>query len=106
TDWHFVHLGSRAGGRAAAVIGEATAVTADSRISPQDLGIWTDAHIEPLRRTFSFITEQCAVPRIQLAHAGRQASTKQPLDGGRPIRPGDGGRMPRLQPSAAAVVEG
>ena len=54
-DWHFVHLGSRAVGRAAAVIAEATAITADSRISPQDLGIWKDAHIEPLRRIFSFI---------------------------------------------------
>src|SRR4029077_4981911 len=78
TDWHFVHLGSRAVGRAAAVIAEATAVTADGRISPQDLGIWTDAHVEPLRRAFSFIAEQGAVPGIQLAHAGRKASTSQP----------------------------
>src|SRR5262249_7572643 len=62
TDWHFVHLGSRAVGRAAAVIAEATAVTADGRISPQDLGIWTDAHIEPLRRTFSFVASEGAVP--------------------------------------------
>src|ERR1051325_6535007 len=57
TDWHLVHLGSRAVGRAAVVIAEATAVTADGRISPQDLGLWSDAHIEPLRRVFSFIAE-------------------------------------------------
>ena len=67
-------------GRAAAVIAEATAITADSRISPQDLGIWTDAHIEPLRRIFSFITEQGSVPGIQLAHAGRKASTNAAME--------------------------
>ena len=89
-DWHFVHLGSRAVGRAAAVIAEATAITADSRISPQDLGIWTDAHIEPLRRVFSFIAEQGSVPGIQLAHAGRKASTNQPWNGGKPITPARG----------------
>src|SRR5215831_6878036 len=106
TDWHFVHLGSRAVGRAAAVIAEATAVTADGRISPQDLGIWTDAHIEPLLRTFSFIASQGAVPGIQLAHAGRKASTNQPWNGGKPITPADGGWTPIFAPSAVPFAEG
>jgi 2,4-dienoyl-CoA reductase-like NADH-dependent reductase (Old Yellow Enzyme family) len=105
-DWHFVHLGSRAVGRAAAVIAEATAITADSRISPQDLGIWTDAHIEPLRRVFSFIAEQGSVPGIQLAHAGRKASTNQPWNGGKPISPTEGGWMPIFAPSALAFADG
>jgi 2,4-dienoyl-CoA reductase-like NADH-dependent reductase (Old Yellow Enzyme family) len=106
TDWHFVHLGSRAVGRAAAVIAEATAITADSRISPQDLGIWSDAHIEPLRRIFSFIVEQGSVPGIQLAHAGRKASTNQPWNGGKPISPAEGGWTPIFGPSALAFTDG
>src|SRR5258707_7454422 len=106
TDWHFVHLGGRAVGRAAAVIAEATAVTADGRISPQDLGIWTDAHVEPLRRAFSFIAEQGAVPGIQLAHAGRKASTNQPWNGGKPITPAQGGWAPIFGPSALAFADG
>ena len=106
TDWHFVHLGSRAVGRAAAVIAEATAITADARISPQDLGIWTDAHIEPLRRVFSFVASQGAVPGIQLAHAGRKASTNQPWNGGKPITPAEGGWTPIYAPSALAFDEG
>lgn len=106
TDWHFVHLGSRAVGRAAAVIAEATAITADARISPQDLGIWTDAHIEPLRRIFSFVASQGAVPGIQLAHAGRKASTNQPWNGGKPITPAEGGWTPIYAPSALPFAEG
>lgn len=106
TDWHFVHLGSRAVGRAAAVIAEATAVTADGRISPQDLGIWMDAHVEPLRRAFSFIDQQGTVPGIQLAHAGRKASTNQPWNGGKPITPADGGWTPIFAPSALPFAEG
>lgn len=106
TDWHLVHLGSRAVGRAAAVIAEATAVTADGRISPQDLGIWTDAHVEPLRRVFSFIAEQGAIPGIQLAHAGRKASTNQPWNGGKPISPAEGGWTPIFAPSALPFSEG
>jgi len=105
-DWHFVHLGSRAVGHAAAVIAEATAITADSRISPQDLGIWTDAHVEPLRRAFSFIAEQGSVPGIQLAHAGRKASTNQPWNGGKPITPAQGGWTPIFGPSAVAFNDG
>src|SRR5690242_5370057 len=106
TDWHFVHLGSRSVGRAAAVIAEATAITPDSRISPQDLGIWSDAHIEPLRRVFSFIAEQGSVPGIQLAHAGRKASTNQPWNGGKPISPAQGGWSPIFAPSALAFSDG
>ncbi len=77
-DWHLVHLGSRAVGGAGLVIVEATAVSADGRISPEDLGIWSDEHVEPLRRITRFIEAQGAVAGIQLAHAGRKASTWQP----------------------------
>src|SRR6478752_931844 len=74
-DWHFVHLGSRAVGGAALVIAEATAVEASGRISPEDLGLWDDKHIEPLARTVQFVHAQGAVAGVQLAHAGRKAST-------------------------------
>src|SRR6195952_3662263 len=77
-DWHFVHLGSRAVGGAALVMTEASAVLPEGRISPQDLGIWNDGHIEELSRVFRFIEQQGAVPAMQLAHAGRKASTSQP----------------------------
>src|ERR1700744_5036449 len=106
TDWHLVHLGSRAVGRAAAVIAEATGVTADARISPADLGIWKDAHIEPLRRVFSFIAAQGSVPGIQLAHAGRKASTNEPWNGGKPITPEQGGWTPIFAPSPIPFAEG
>jgi|SRR5579859_1243726 len=105
-DWHFVHLGTRAVGRAAAVIAEATAVTADGRISPQDLGIWKDEHVEPLRRIFSFVAENGSVPGMQLAHAGRKASTNQPWNGGKPISPAEGGWTPIFAPSALPFAEG
>jgi 2,4-dienoyl-CoA reductase-like NADH-dependent reductase (Old Yellow Enzyme family) len=106
TDWHLVHLGTRAVGRAAAVIAEATAVTADGRISPVDLGIWSDAHVEPLRRAFAFVAQQGAVPGIQLAHAGRKASTSAPWKGGRPISPQEGGWVPIMAPSALPFSDG
>jgi 2,4-dienoyl-CoA reductase-like NADH-dependent reductase (Old Yellow Enzyme family) len=106
TDWHLVHLGSRAVGRAAAVFAEATAVTADGRISPQDLGIWSDAHIEPLRRVFSFVERQGSIPGIQLAHAGRKASTSEPWKGGKPLSPEDGGWSPIFAPSALPFNNG
>jgi 2,4-dienoyl-CoA reductase-like NADH-dependent reductase (Old Yellow Enzyme family) len=80
TDWHFVHLGSRAVGGAALVIAEATAVEARGRISPGDLGIWKDEHIEPLARIAQFIRSQGAIPGIQLAHAGRKASSNVPWE--------------------------
>jgi len=105
-DWHFVHLGSRAVGRAAAVLTEASAVTADGRISPDDLGIWSDAHIEPLRRIFSFITQQGSVPGMQLAHAGRKASTSAPWKGGQPLTREQAGWSPIFGPSALPFSEG
>ena len=80
-DWHLVHLGSRAVGGAAVVMTEATAVEARGRISPQDLGIWDDQHLPMLSRITAFIAEQGAIPAIQLAHAGRKASTLRPWSG-------------------------
>jgi len=106
TEWHLVHLGSRAVGRAAAVFCEATAVTATGRISPVDLGLWSDFHVEPLRRAFAFVEQQGAVPGIQLAHAGRKASTSEPWKGGRPLSPQEGGWTPILGPSALAFNDG
>lgn len=90
-DWHFVHLGSRAVGGAGLVIAEATAVEARGRISPNDLGIWSDTHIEPLARTARFIKQHGAVAGIQLAHAGRKAGTARPWDGGKPLNNAEGG---------------
>lgn len=91
TDWHLVHLGTRAVGGVSLVIAEATAVTPEGRISPADLGIWNDAHIEGLRRCTTFITNHGAVAGIQLAHAGRKASTRPPREGGGPITIAEGG---------------
>ena len=105
-DWHFVHLGSRAVGRAAAVLAEATAVTPEGRISPADLGLWKDAQIEPLHRAFSFIAQQGSVPGIQLAHAGRKASTREPWNGGTPLSLEEGGWTPIFAPSAIAFADG
>ncbi|RPD43872.1 MULTISPECIES: NADPH dehydrogenase NamA [Chitinophagaceae] len=81
-DWHLVHLGSRAVGGAALIIQEATAVSPEGRITPADLGIWSDEHIPFLQRITSFITGQGSVPGIQLAHAGRKASHRAPWLGG------------------------
>jgi 2,4-dienoyl-CoA reductase-like NADH-dependent reductase (Old Yellow Enzyme family) len=80
--WHLVHLGSRAVGGAAAVIAEATAVSAEGRISPSDTGIWNDKQAEAWRPIAAFITAHGAVPGVQLAHAGRKASTRRPWEGG------------------------
>src|SRR5580658_4991003 len=77
-DWHLVHLGSRAVGGAALVLTEATAVEERGQISPADLGIWKDDHIAPLARIAAFVRSLGAVPGIQLAHAGRKASTSAP----------------------------
>ncbi|HUK17552.1 MAG TPA: NADH:flavin oxidoreductase/NADH oxidase [Bryobacteraceae bacterium] len=93
-DWHLVHLGSRAVGGAAAVITEAAAVEPRGRISPHDLGIWSDDHIEMLGRIARFIAGQGAVPGMQIAHAGRKASTARPWEGGGPISPFGGGWRP------------
>jgi len=99
TDWHLVHLGARAVGGAALVICEATAVEARGRISPADLGIWDDRHVEPLARVTAFIARQGAVPGIQLAHAGRKASTAPPWEGGGAVAVGSGG-WPVVAPSS------
>lgn len=106
TDWHLVHLGSRAVGGAALVFCEATAVLADARISPADLGIWKDEHIEPLARAAHFIRAQGSVPGIQLAHAGRKASTEKPWLGGKPLAPESGGWTPIQAPSAIPFNDG
>ena len=84
-DWHLVHLGARAVGGAALVMVEATAVSPEGRISPWDSGIWSDEHGEAFKRIAAFIAAQGAAPGIQLAHAGRKASTDAPWRGGRPI---------------------
>lgn len=105
-EWHLVHLGTRAVGRAALVMGEATAVTADARISARDLGLWTDAHMAALKPIFSFIERQGSVPAIQLAHAGRKASTSEPWKGGHPVAVADGGWTPIYAPSAIAFADG
>jgi len=93
TDWHRVHLGSRAVGGAGIVMAEATAVTPRGRISPEDLGIWSDDHAEALAPVAGFVADQGATPAIQLAHAGRKASTRRPSDGHGPIH-GDRGWTP------------
>jgi 2,4-dienoyl-CoA reductase-like NADH-dependent reductase (Old Yellow Enzyme family) len=85
SDWHVVHLGSRAVGGAGLVMAEATAVEARGRISPHDLGIWKDAHVEPLARVVKSIEDNGAVAGIQLAHAGRKAGTSRPWEGGKPV---------------------
>jgi 2,4-dienoyl-CoA reductase-like NADH-dependent reductase (Old Yellow Enzyme family) len=98
-DWHLVHLGSRAVGGASLVLTEANAVTADGRISPQDLGIWKDDHIEYLSRITRFIKQQGSIPGTQLAHAGRKASTARPWEGGANLPLEQGGWRPIWAPS-------
>ena len=104
TDWNLVHLGSRATGGAGLVIAEATAVEPRGRISPEDLGIWDDAHIEMLSRITKFIAEQGAVPGIQLAHAGRKASTYRPWSGSGAVPVDQGGWADVIAPSAVAFA--
>jgi len=86
-DWHLVHLGSRAVGGAALVMTEATAVSAEGRISPEDTGIWNEQQADEFSRIAAFIRRQDAVPGMQLAHAGRKGSTQPPWLGGRVIAP-------------------
>ncbi|MFM2146635.1 MAG: dehydrogenase NamA [Bacteroidota bacterium] len=105
TDWHLVHLGSRAVGGAGLVLSEACAVSPVGRISPGDLGIWSDQHIPGLQRITSFLLEQGAVPGIQLAHAGRKASVQPPWLGGHPI-PLDQGGWAVVAPSAFPFAAG
>ena len=94
TDWHLVHLGSRAVGGAGLILQEATAVSPEGRISPEDLGIWQDEHIPMLQRINAFITAQGSVPGVQLAHAGRKASTFSPWTGTGAVPPDQGGWRP------------
>jgi 2,4-dienoyl-CoA reductase-like NADH-dependent reductase (Old Yellow Enzyme family) len=98
-DWHLVHLGSRAVGGAGLVLTEATAVEARGRISPRDLGVWKDAHVEFLARIVGFLESKGAVPGVQLAHAGRKGSTFVPWEGTGGVPPASGGWEP-IAPSA------
>jgi 2,4-dienoyl-CoA reductase-like NADH-dependent reductase (Old Yellow Enzyme family) len=104
-DWHLVHLGSRAVGGAALVCMEATAVEPRGRISPYDMGIWEDAHIEFLTRLTRFLHSQGAVAGIQLAHAGRKGSTRRPIEGGGFLPEEAGGWQP-VAPSAVSFRPG
>jgi 2,4-dienoyl-CoA reductase-like NADH-dependent reductase (Old Yellow Enzyme family) len=105
-DWHFVHLGSRAVGGAALVFTEAAAVLPEGRISPQDLGIWSDAHVEPLSRITRFIHDQGSVAGMQLAHAGRKASTRRPWEGHGEVLERDGGWQKVVAPTADRFAVG
>jgi 2,4-dienoyl-CoA reductase-like NADH-dependent reductase (Old Yellow Enzyme family) len=98
-EWHEVHLGSRAVGGAGLVITEATAVTPEGRISPRDAGIWNDRQAEAWARIAAFVARAGAVPGMQLAHAGRKASTDVPWRGRGRVSPSDGGWQP-VAPSA------
>lgn len=104
-DWHLVHLGSRAVGGSGLIIMEATAVSPEGRISPGDLGIWKNEHIDFLKRITSFIETQGAVPAIQLAHAGRKASHHVPWKGNKALTP-DEGAWQTVAPSAIPHTEG
>jgi 2,4-dienoyl-CoA reductase-like NADH-dependent reductase (Old Yellow Enzyme family) len=103
-DWHFAHLASRAVGGAALVFTEAAAVTPEGRISPQDLGAWSERHFEPLERIARFVDSQGARAGIQLAHAGRKGSTYRPGAGQGAIPETAGGWRP-LAPSAIAFSD-
>jgi len=104
-NWHLVHLGSRAIGGAGAVMAEASAVSLEGRISPMDLGIWSDAHTEAFKPIARFIKEAGAVPAIQLAHAGRKASTAVPWLGHKPIYEDANGWLP-VAPSPIPYADG
>ncbi|MGA5358294.1 NADH:flavin oxidoreductase/NADH oxidase [Streptomyces purpurascens] len=86
-DWHFAHYAARAAGGTGLIIVEATAVSPEGRISPYDLGIWNDTQVEAFRRITRFLAAQGTVPAVQLAHAGRKASTERPWKGGAPVGP-------------------
>jgi 2,4-dienoyl-CoA reductase-like NADH-dependent reductase (Old Yellow Enzyme family) len=105
TDWHLVHLGGLATGGAGLVIAEATAVLPEGRISPHDLGLWHDAHIPMLQRITQFVRAQGAAAGIQLAHAGRKASTARPWEGGGTVLPEQGGWRNVMAPSALRYSE-
>ena len=101
TDWHFGHHAARATGGAGLVIAEATAVSPEGRISPYDLGIWNDRQVAAFRRITDFQKGQGVIPALQLAHAGRKASTERPwIERGRPIAPDEPHGWTPLAPSA------
>ncbi|NUP17137.1 MAG: NADH:flavin oxidoreductase/NADH oxidase [Streptomyces sp.] len=104
-DWHFAHYAARAAGGTGLIIVEATAVSPEGRITPYDLGIWNDTQVEAFRRITRFLVSQGTVPAIQLAHAGRKASTDQPWKGGAPVGPDAYGWQP-VAPSAVAFADG
>ncbi|MGW6738578.1 NADH:flavin oxidoreductase/NADH oxidase [Streptomyces sp. NPDC055013] len=104
-DWHFAHYAARAAGGTGLIIVEATGVSAEGRISPYDLGIWNDTQVEAFRRITSFLVSQGTVPAIQLAHAGRKASTDRPWKGGAPVGPDAHGWQP-VAPSAIPFADG
>lgn len=105
-DWHLVHLGARASGGVGLVMVEATAVVPEGRISPGDLGIWDDRHVEPLARIVRYVKSQGAASGIQLAHAGRKASCDLPWKGGRPIHDPAQGGWTVVGPSAIPFDQG
>ena len=104
-DWHFVHLGSRAVGGGRLVFTEATAVTPEGRISPEDLGIWKDDHIEMLARIVGFVHAQGSIAGMQLAHAGRKASTYRPWSGDGTVPESEGGWTNVIAPSAIKFTD-
>ncbi|MGC3000852.1 NADH:flavin oxidoreductase/NADH oxidase [Streptomyces sp. G35A] len=104
-DWHFAHYAARAAGGTGLIVVEATAVSPEGRISPYDLGIWNDTQVEAFRRITRFLASQGTVPAVQLAHAGRKASTDRTWKGGAPVGPEAHGWQP-VAPSALAFAEG
>lgn len=104
-DWHLVHLGSRAVGGAAAVVAEATAVSAQGRISPGDTGLWNEAQVTAWQPITRFIRSQGAIAGVQLAHAGRKASAQRPWEGGGPLPAGQGS-WTTVAPSAMPFDQG
>ena len=103
-DWHLVHLGSRATGGTALIIQEATAVSPEGRITPGDLGLWKDEHIEKLKSINHFILSQNTIPGIQLAHAGRKASVSEPWNGNKKLDENQGG-WDTVAPSAIGFYD-
>ncbi len=103
-DWHLAHYGSRAVGGTGLVMVEATAVSPEGRITPGDLGLWSEAHTTAFKRIAQFIKSQGAVAGIQLAHAGRKASSAKPWDGGKYLSVEKGGWQ-NIAPSALPFSE-
>ncbi|MGB7199274.1 MAG: NADH:flavin oxidoreductase/NADH oxidase [Acidobacteriaceae bacterium] len=105
-DWQFVHLGSRAVGGAGIVFAEASAVSPEGRITPGDLGLWSDAHIAPLAQITEFVKAQGVVTAIQLAHAGRKASMPKPWAGNSHVLSASDGGWQAVAPSSQPFAEG